>query len=125
MEVTKMVKLIAFVGCLGSFVAVGQSAWAQNGPPAHCCVEASETTPGSASAATCGGTRWSKAHPGYCATTQPRKDGYPVCAMEGSQALVVVHEFTLTWDNVEGQCRLSATGEKGTVQVATCDGSAC
>ncbi len=120
-----MVKLIAFVGFLGGLVTAGPPAYAQNGPSPHCCVEASETTPGAGSAATCGGVRWSKAHPGFCVAMDPKKNLSQVCTMEGSQALVVVHEFVLTWDNVDGQCRLAQTGEKATVQVPTCDGSAC
>ncbi|HEX4497912.1 MAG TPA: hypothetical protein VIE43_19715 [Thermoanaerobaculia bacterium] len=121
-----MIKRMAFVGLVGSFVAASQPDYAQNQPPpAHCCVEAFETAPVGNSAATCGGLRWSKAHPGYCATTEPKKGDSRTCSMEGSQALVTVHEFRMTWDEYEGRCRIVQTDEKGTAQVATCDGSAC
>jgi hypothetical protein len=70
----------------------------------------------------CSGTLWSLASPGRC---QAGVGEASACREAVFSTLVMVREYTLSWDDRLKQCVLVTTGRSWPTVVATCDGNSC
>ena len=72
--------------------------------------------------ALCSGTLWSLAQPGRCVSG----NGDASACRDGMfSTLVMVREYTLSWDENLKQCVLISSGRSWPTVVATCDGNSC
>ena len=90
-----------------------------------CCQRPLENPPRSPQKrALCSGSLWSLASPGRCLALA---DGGEVglCREAAFSTLVMVREYSLSWDDRLRQCVLVSTGRSWPTVVAACDGNSC
>jgi hypothetical protein len=75
--------------------------------------------------ALCSGNLWSLAQHGRCVAgvTEPGEAG--VCREAVFSTLVMVKEYSLSWDERLKECVLVSTGRSWPTVVAACDGNSC
>jgi len=94
------------------------------GPAAKgCCLRPVENPPRAPQKrALCFGTLWSLAQPGRCAA-EPGEG--TACRENAFTTLIMLREYSLSWDERLKQCVLVTTGRSWPAPVATCDGNSC
>ena len=96
---------------------------AAEGATKGCCLRPVENPPRAPQKRSlCYGALWSLAQPGRCAA-EPGESS--VCRDHVFSTLVMVREYTLTWDEKLKQCVLLSSGRSWPTPVATCDGNSC
>lgn len=88
-----------------------------------CCLRPAENPPRAPQKRSlCYGALWSLAQPGRCAA-EPGET--TACKDNAFSTLVMVREYTLTWDERLKECVLVSTGRAWPAPVQTCDGNSC
>jgi hypothetical protein len=108
---------------LASTPAAAAAPSAEAGATKGCCLRPVENPPRAPQKRTlCYGTLWSLAQPGRCAA-EPGETS--ACRERVFSTLVMVREYTLSWDEKLKQCVLVSSGRSWPTPVATCDGNSC
>lgn len=88
-----------------------------------CCMRPVELPPRAPQKRTlCYGSLWSLAQPGKCAA-EPGAGS--ACHDNAFSTLVMVREYTMTWDEKLKECVLLTSGRAWPTVVAACDGNSC
>lgn len=110
---------LLFAAVLLTAPAAGAAAPAGKG----CCARPVENPPRAPQKrAGCFGALWSLAQGGRC-VAEPGESS--PCREAVFSTLVMVREYTLTWDDKLKQCVMMSTGRAWPAPVATCDGNSC
>ena len=73
----------------------------------------------------CSGTMWSLASHGRCLLSTAEAGEVGLCREAVFSTLVMVKEYSLSWDERLKQCVLVSTGRAWPTVVAACDGNSC
>jgi hypothetical protein len=113
--------LLAVCAVLAPGAALAAEAPAVKG----CCQRPQENPPRAPQKrALCSGNLWSLASHGRCLpSSEPGEAG--TCREGAFSTLVMVKEYSLTWDERLKECVLVSTGRSWPTVVAACDGNSC
>jgi hypothetical protein len=75
--------------------------------------------------ALCSGNMWSLASPGRCLMSTVEGGETGICREAVFSTLVMVKEYSLSWDERLKECVLVTTGRSWPTVVAACDGNSC
>jgi hypothetical protein len=96
---------------------------AEAGSTKGCCMRPVENPPRAPQKRSlCYGTLWSLAQPGRC-SAEPGETS--ACREKAFSTLVMVREYSLSWDEKLKQCVLVSSGRSWPAPVDTCDGNSC
>ena len=109
---------------LGLILSLTPAAFSADAPAVKgCCQRPMENSPRAPQKrALCSGTLWSLASPGRCLAGGGDSG---LCREAAFSTLVMVKEYTLSWDERLKQCVLSTSGRSWPTVVAACDGNSC
>ena len=112
-------KRLLFVATLALAPAAASSETTVKG----CCQRPLENPPRAPQKrALCSGTLWSLAQPGRCVAGTGQA---AACHDASFSTLVMVREYTLSWNEKMKECVLVTSGRSWPTTVATCDGNSC
>jgi hypothetical protein len=116
-------KTVLLAVMLGAAPAARAATAASPGPGKGCCARPTENPPRAPQKrALCSGTMWSLAQGGRC-VAEPGENS--ACREGVFSTLVMVREYTLSWDDKLKECVLVSSGRAWPAPVTTCDGNSC
>jgi hypothetical protein len=114
--------LLAVILCATSAAAFAAESPVLKG----CCQRPLENPPRAPQKrALCSGNMWSLAQPGRCLLSTADAPEGGSCRESVFSTLVMVKEYSLSWDERLKECVLVSTGRAWPTVVAACDGNSC
>ena len=112
---------------LALILVLAPAAFAADAPLVKgCCQRPLENPPRAPQKrALCSGNMWSLAQPGRCLLSAADVGEVGVCREAVFSTLVMVKEYSLSWDERLKECVLVTTGRSWPTVVAACDGNSC